>query len=139
MTHPDGWEHSIRILVFQRFTIECSETHGSERWRLNRLYPPNLSQPELILPFLIDQLWSYTGGPHGAWERDGARAAIDFAPGSTESGCVESNAWVVAAAPGLIVRAGNGAIVEDLDGDGNEQTGWDILYLHVNDLADRSW
>jgi murein DD-endopeptidase MepM/ murein hydrolase activator NlpD len=99
------------------------------------LYPPNLSQPVLILPFLIDQMWSYTGGPHGAWERDGARAAIDFAPGSTESGCVESNAWVVASAPGLIVRAGNGAIVEDLDGDGNEQTGWNILYMHINDLA----
>jgi len=98
------------------------------------LYPPNLSQPDLILPFLIGQVWSFTGGPHGAWERDGARAAIDFAPGSTESGCVRSNAWVVASAPGLIVRAGHGVIVEDLDGDGNEQTGWDILYLHVTDL-----
>ena len=98
------------------------------------LYPPNLSQPTLILPFLVDQLWSYTGGPHGAWERDGARAAVDFAPGSTESGCVVSIAWVVAAAPGLVVRAGNGVLVVDLDGDGKEQTGWDILYLHVNDL-----
>ena len=98
------------------------------------LYPPNLSQPDLILPFLIGQVWSYTGGPHGAWERDGSRAAIDFAPGSTESGCVPSNAWVVASAPGLIVRANHGAIVEDLDGDGNEQTGWNILYLHVKDL-----
>lgn len=98
------------------------------------LYPPNLNQPELILPFLLGQIWSYTGGPHGAWERDGARAAIDFAPGSTESGCVKSTAWVVASAPGLIVRVGNGAVVEDLDGDGNEQTGWDILYMHVNEL-----
>jgi LasA protease len=98
------------------------------------LYPPNLSQPKMILPFLIGQVWSYTGGPHGAWERDGARAAVDFAPGSTESGCAESNAWVVASVPGLIVRVGNGAVVEDLDGDGNEQTGWDILYMHVNHL-----
>jgi LasA protease len=102
--------------------------------KVEPLYPPNLSQPDMILPFLIGQIWSYTGGPHGAWERDGARAAIDFAPGSTESGCVESNAWVVASAPGLIVRAEHGAIVEDLDGDGNEQTGWDILYLHVNKM-----
>lgn len=98
------------------------------------LYPPNLSQPELILPFLIGQVWSYTGGPHGAWERDGSRAAIDFAPGSTESGCVASTAWVVASTPGLIVRAGHGAVVEDLDGDGNEQTGWNILYMHINGL-----
>ena len=98
------------------------------------LYPPNLNQPDLILPFLIGQVWSYTGGPHGAWERDGSRAAIDFAPGSTESGCVSSNAWVVASAPGLIVRVNHAAIVMDLDGDGNEQTGWNILYLHINDL-----
>lgn len=98
------------------------------------LYPPNLNQPDLILPFLIGQVWSYTGGPHGAWERDGSRAAVDFAPGSTESGCVSSNAWVVASAPGLIVRVNHGAIVMDLDGDGNEQTGWNILYLHINDL-----
>jgi len=97
------------------------------------LYPPNLNQPDLILPFLIGQHWSYTGGPHGAWERDGSRAAIDFAPGSTESGCVPSDSWVAATAPGLIVRAYHGAIVEDLDGDGNEQTGWNILYLHVTD------
>ena len=98
------------------------------------LYPPNLSQPDMILPFLIGQIWSYTGGPHGAWERDGSRAAIDFAPGSTESGCVPSNAWIVAAAPGLIVRANHSAIVQDLGGDGNEQTGWNILYLHVEDM-----
>ena len=98
------------------------------------LYPPNLSQPTMILPFLIGQIWSFTGGPHGAWERDGARAAIDFAPGSTESGCVKSNAWAVASAPGLIIRAESGVVVEDLDGDGKEQTGWDILYLHLNDL-----
>jgi hypothetical protein len=97
------------------------------------LYPPNLSQPDMILPFLIGQVWSYTGGPHGAWERDGSRAAVDFAPGSTESGCVESDAWVVAAAPGLVARAVNSAIVVDMDGDGNEQTGWNILYLHVTD------
>jgi LasA protease len=108
---------------------------GIRAMEVEPLYPPNLSQPVLILPFLIDQRWSFTGGPHGAWERDGARAAIDFAPGSTESGCVKSDAWVVAAAPGLIVRAGNGAVVEDLDGDGKEQTGWTILYLHLNDLA----
>lgn len=98
------------------------------------LYPPNLSQPQLVLPFMLEQMWSYTGGPHGAWERDGARAAVDFAPGSTESGCVKSYAWVVASAPGVVVRAAKGAVVLDLDGDGSEQTGWDILYLHVNEL-----
>ena len=56
-------------------------------------------------------------------------------PGALSSGCVKSTAWVVAAAPGLIVRAEDGAVVEDLDGDGNEQTGWNILYMHISDMA----
>ena len=34
-------------------------------------------------------------------------------------------------APGLVVRSGNGVVVIDLDGDGHEQTGWAVLYLHI--------
>lgn len=96
------------------------------------LYPPGLQQPPMILPFTLDWPWSYTGGPHGAWEHEGSYAALDFAPGSTESGCVKSNAWVTASASGLVVRSGNGVVVLDLDGDGHEQTGWVLLYLHVS-------
>jgi len=96
------------------------------------LYPPALTQPSLILPFDIGRPWSYSGGPHGAWEHDGSYAALDFAPASTESGCQESSAWATAMASGLVVRSGNGVVVLDLDGDGREQTGWVILYLHVS-------
>ena len=46
------------------------------------LLPINLTQPEMILPFLPGHTWSYTGGPHSAWGPDGARAALDFAPSS---------------------------------------------------------
>ena len=31
----------------------------------------------------------------------------------------------------MIVRAGEGAVVQDLDSDGYEQTGWTILYMHI--------
>jgi LasA protease len=95
------------------------------------LYPPDLQQPHLILPFMLDQIWGFTGGPHGAWERDGAWAAIDFGPGAIDSGCVDSDVWTVAAASGLVVRTGKGIVVIDLDGDGLEQTGWVLGYLHV--------
>ncbi len=95
------------------------------------LYPPDLQQPPLILPFLRGQLWGFTGGPHGAWERDGAWAAIDFAPGSVEPGCAPTINWVAASAPGLVVRSERGVVVLDLDGDGYEQTGWALLYLHI--------
>ncbi len=95
------------------------------------LLPVNLTQPELQLPFLPGRIWSFTGGPHSAWGPDGARAALDFAPSATESGCVKSDDWVAAAATGLVVRSGNGVVVVDLDGDGYEQTGWTLLYLHI--------
>lgn len=95
------------------------------------LYPPDLTQPSLILPFFMNQVWAFTGGPHGAWEKSGSRAALDFSPGRMESGCVESDSWVLAMASGQVVRSGNGVVVIDLDGDGFEQTGWDLLYLHI--------
>lgn len=95
------------------------------------LFPPGVTQPPLSLPFGRNWTWSYTGGPHGAWEHDGAYAALDFAPGAAESGCVETQAWAVAAAAGLVVRTGPGLVVLDLDGDGHEQTGWVLIYLHL--------
>ena len=98
---------------------------------LDPLIPADLQQLPLALPFSAGQTWYYTGGPHGAWERGGAQAALDFAPPSTESGCAESNAWVTAVAAGLVLRSELGVVVLDLDGDGREATGWNILYLHV--------
>jgi LasA protease len=96
------------------------------------LYYPALRQPDLALPFIAGQKWAFTGGPHGAWELDGARAAIDFAPPSMQSGCAVSELWATAMAPGLVIRSGEGVVILDLDGDGYEQTGWNILYLHIS-------
>ncbi len=95
------------------------------------LYPPDLQQPDFQLPFYAGRVWSYTGGPHSAWGPDGALSAIDFAPPSSEGGCAVSNEWVTAMASGLVVRSGEGIVMLDLDGDGIEQTGWNIMYLHI--------
>jgi murein DD-endopeptidase MepM/ murein hydrolase activator NlpD len=95
------------------------------------LLPPGLTQPSLELPFDVDIGWSYTGGPHGAWEHDGAIAAIDFAPFTDHGGCDTTPTWITAAAPGMIVRSERGVVIQDLDGDGFEQTGWALVYLHV--------
>lgn len=95
------------------------------------LYSPGLQQPNMELPFFAGKKWAHTGGPHPAWGSHGAWAALDFAPASETSGCTKSYEWVVASAPGLVVRTGNGLVVLDLDGDGYEQTGWVILYLHI--------
>jgi len=37
--------------------------------------------------------------------------------------CYVSPNWVTAAAPGVIARSGEGYVVLDLDGDGDEHTG----------------
>ena len=98
---------------------------------LGPLFPPDLNQPVFTLPFEVGALWAFTGGPHPAWEQESAMAALDFAPASATSGCIDSNAWVVAIAPGWIVRSETGYVVLDMDGDGFEQTGWDVLYQHI--------
>jgi LasA protease len=104
------------------------------------LVPGGLAQPELELPFEPGVLWSYSSGPHTAWGTIGAQAALDFAPAVPISGCVQTDAWVVAMADGLVVRSELGVVVQDLylsqaeePIDGLEQTGWAVLYLHVED------
>ena len=98
---------------------------------LEPVLPPNLAQPSMQLPFEDGVEWSFTGGPHGGWGNGSAWAALDFGPPGDTGGCYTSDDWVVAMADGLIVRAENGAVVQDLDGDGHEQTGWTILYMHI--------
>ena len=93
--------------------------------------PPGLTQPALQLPFEAGVTWYLTGGPHGGWADGSGWAAIDFAPPGEALGCVQSDAWIVAAADGLIVRSYNGAVIQDLDGDGMEQTGWTLFYMHI--------
>ena len=95
------------------------------------LIPGSMAQPALNLPFEESAVWSFTGGPHTAWGDGSAWAALDFAPPGDQFGCFQSNDWVTAVADGVIVRSGDGAVVLDLDGDGIEQTGWTILYMHI--------
>lgn len=97
---------------------------------LEPLTPPSLKQPRMALPFEHGVTWAFTGGPHAAWDSGSAWGALDFAP-SDVSACAISEDWITAVADGFIVRAANGAVLEDLDGDGYEQTGWDVLYMHV--------
>jgi len=98
---------------------------------LNELLPEDLEQPQLELPFKEGEGWFYTSGPHSAWGTGAAWAALDFAPDEDGYGCYQSVSWVTAAADGVITRAGNGIVMQDLDGDGEEGTGWTILYMHI--------
>jgi murein DD-endopeptidase MepM/ murein hydrolase activator NlpD len=95
------------------------------------LVPFDLIQPVLALPFGSEETWSFTGGPHLAWDAGTPFAAIDFAPPGEALGCVVVDNWVTAVADGLVTRTGDGVVILDLDLDGNEGTGWVILYMHI--------
>lgn len=99
------------------------------------LFPPGLSQaqPRWELPFAPGEPWSFTGGPHLAWGIGSPLGALDFAPADEAKGCSTSTRWATAAAPGVVVRSERGLLVLDVDGDGHEQTGWSLLYLHLAD------
>lgn len=99
------------------------------------LVPADLQAPELTLPFPQGQTWYFTGGPHGAYGSGSAWSAIDFAPPdditTVSSACYVSQNYATAAAAGVIARTDEGTVILDLDGDGDETTGWTLLYLHM--------
>jgi len=95
------------------------------------LVPAYLQQPYMQLPFENGKTWSYTGGPHGGWDSGSAWGALDFGPPGEAAGCTPSDEWVTAVADGWIVRTGDGVVMQDLDGDGFEQTGWVVFYMHI--------
>jgi LasA protease len=116
---PGGLDLTYAVLFGNAFT------HAFEP-----LFPADLTQPPLQWPMDLSETWYFTGGPHGAWNTGSAWAAIDFGPGGI-FGCVDTDTWEVAAADGVIARASDGAVLLDLDGDGAEQTGWVLFYMHV--------
>ena len=131
MNNYDKWllfvleENGFSSMYDSRFGNPWLRAHT-----VDPLFPELMTQPALELPFSPGHTWNYTGGPHPVWGNEGAWAAIDFAPVGIEN-CSGSPEWITASAPGLVTRSENGSVMVDLDGDGYEQTGWAILYLHV--------
>ena len=99
--------------------------------RFGALFPADLAQPQLELPFLPGERWAFTGGPHISWNTGTPRGALDFAPVTGEPACAVSRAWVTASASGLVARSERGVVIIDLDSDGFEQTGWVLVYMHI--------
>jgi LasA protease len=146
---PDPWLNAATVSL-QRFFNETKDVAGFNRatgpeglaFTFTTLFgdpwvndvghiPGSLLQPELRLPFPPGQLWSHTGGPHTGWGEGEPWAALDFAPGAETQGCISTEAWATAMADGLVVRTDVGVVVLDLDGDGDERTGWTLFYLHL--------
>ncbi len=119
---PDGF-----IRTYVSLFGAPSTTHEDQ------FIPGSLQQPHLTLPFRGGQVWTYTGGPHAGWGLGQPLSAVDFAPPCDHPGCasLSPQTYVVAMAGGFVVRSGPDGVALDLDGDGNERTGWVIFYLHL--------
>jgi murein DD-endopeptidase MepM/ murein hydrolase activator NlpD len=118
-TAPDGFALTYKALFGDPWTVTTAHIPGS------------LEQPALTLPFRSKEAWALTGGPHTGWGLGEPYAALDFAPPNVASGCVPSSEKATAVADGVVVRSDTGIVILDLDGDGDERTGWEIMYLHV--------
>jgi len=136
-TSADGWTQDISPNgVYATFVKLFGDPFADE---IPALVPPDLMQPTMQLPFAKGEIWYFTGGPHGGWDHTGsAWGALDFAPPKPpdevlkkDGPCYVSTYYARAVARGKIARARDGAVVLDLDMDGDERTGWTVLYLHI--------
>lgn len=148
--HPDlnagtiGLQFAIaQMRDGEQWEIDISETGLFETYRslfgdpfedAHETTAAELLQPVFTLPFPRGDVWRFTGGFHGGWGNGSAWSAVDFAPPDEEQAvwCYTSSFPITAIAHGIIARIDDGVIVLDLDGDGNEGSGWTILYLHVS-------
>ena len=148
IVRPDPWQNaaSVALQYFFSQTLDAPAYHlavGSEGfaqtyqrlfgdpWTVEPHIAGSLRQPQMQLPFENNDSWSFTGGLHSGWGSLHPWSALDFAPPSEMQGCVPSAVQATAVSDGLVVRDGEGILVLDLDGDGDERTGWVVFYLHV--------
>ncbi len=137
MTSGAGWERDVGDSGFYHL---YQDQFGDPFADNEQEDSAPLQQPELSLPFRPGEVWRFTGGFHGGWGNGSAWASVDFAP-PEEAGpvhyCYTSTFPVTAVARGKIARLSEGAVILDLDLDGNEGSGWTILYLHVTHAESR--
>jgi len=126
------WQEWQHLVGPEGFAATYERLFGNPfAYTVEPLVSSDLTQPEMRLPWPAGDTWYLTGGPHEGWGRGSAWAALDFVPGDMTGGCLPSREWVTAAASGLVIRSESGEVAVDPDGDGYEQSGWVITYLHV--------
>jgi LasA protease len=95
------------------------------------LFHAGIQQPALELPFRAGEPWNLTGGPHAAWGIGSAQGGLDFRSFTPGTRLHRLRCVGCGCRAGNRNSLGNGLVVLDLDGDGKEQTGWSLLYLHI--------
>jgi LysM repeat protein len=149
LLRPDPWQNAGTVSLYNFFSElygldEINQIMGIEGFQETyrslwgdpfeleiELVPGNLRQPALLLPFQPGVVWDYSAGPHPTWGSSLPMGAIDLAPPAAEGGCASSDVWVTAPIAGQIVRSEDAVVLLDTDGDGDERTGWVLLFFHI--------
>ena len=148
VTRPDPWQNAATVALQYYFSqvMDVARFHQAvgpdgffqtyqalfgDPWTVEAHIEGSLQQPTMQLPYENNVSWALTGGPHTGWGSMAPWAAMDFAPPSEVTGCYPASVQAAAVADGLIVRDGEGLLILDLDGDGDEHTGWVVFYLHI--------
>jgi hypothetical protein len=121
----------LRAISSEGLQKTYTSLYGDPWEAFSATIPGSLEQPPFRLPFSEGSSWTFTGGPHTGWGTGEPFSALDFAPPNVLKGCQESEEWSTAVADGVVSRSEPAIVVLDLDGDGDERTGWNIFYLHV--------
>lgn len=150
LEHPDPWQNASTVTLQAYFslilpadqyklaisssglTATYTKLFGDPWQNVQNNIPGSLEQPTLLLPFEPGKTWAFTGAPHAGWGSGDPLAALDFAPPTSVGKCSISSEYVVAVADGEVSRTDTGVAMLDLDGDGDDRTGWVILYLHLS-------
>jgi LasA protease len=154
LERPDPWQNAASVAIQSYFLDKSTEEFifatgpdglakkfknlFGNPWEDDAPHiPVSLQQPAFLFPFYSGESWTFTGGPHSGWGTLEPYSGIDFAPPANVGGCSPTDLWTTAVADGTIVRSETGLVVLDLDGDGDERTGWNVFYLHIatNDRA----
>lgn len=125
----DAWQNQIGPNGFS--AIYKSLFGNADAYAIDPLVPRDLKQPPLRLPWSDGALWYFTGGAHSAWGESAAWAAVDFTPRDVAGSCWTSGEWVIAAAPGRIIRTEHGRVMQSLSNNNFQGTGWTLLYMHI--------
>ena len=149
LERPDPWQNAATVSLQYYFSSRYDyntylQSVGSDGlaktylalfgdpWEeVEPVMPGDLRQPVLRFPFPAGQVWAFTGGPHTNWGNGAPLTSLDFAPPNEAGGCNPTDLFATAVADGLVVRTDDGVVVLDLDGDGDERTGWVVFYLHI--------
>jgi LasA protease len=147
---PDPWQNAATVSLQYYFSLvlpaaDFEQAIGSQGfiqtftalfgdpWETDQPHiPGSLQQPQMRFPFPAGFSWAYTGGPHTGYGSGEPFAALDFAPPSVVGGCTPTDQTATAVADGILIARPNQAVaLLDLDGDGDERTGWVVYHLHL--------